>query len=101
MWRALPQEEERAFPHLLQDELWFHTHAACRALNLSLMVNLGEVSSSVLGALPPGQCSNPAWMVVTGLQIGALKEMRLPQRTHLNLWYRMFYRGTSKQGFKE
>lgn len=36
-----------------------HTHRAFGALNLSLMVNLGEVSSSVLGALPPGRCSNP------------------------------------------
>lgn len=29
-----------------------------RAVNLSLIVNLGEVSSSLLGALPPGRLSN-------------------------------------------
>lgn len=29
-----------------------------RAVNLSLIVNLGKVSSSLLGALPPGRLSN-------------------------------------------
>ena len=58
--KALSNTDERASSHLLQDELWFGTQAAFRALNPSLTVNLGKVfSSSVLGALPPGRRSNP------------------------------------------
>lgn len=33
--------------------------------------------------------------------MGALEEMRLPQRSSLKLWYCVFYRGASKQDLKE
>jgi len=57
--KAVPEPAGRAAPHLPRGEPSCPTHAAFTAPTWPLMVDLGRVASSVLGALLPGRRSDP------------------------------------------